>query len=162
VVAGADGGELAQMLKVPLNQDRFFLEAHLKLRPVDFSTDGVFLCGLAHSPKNMDETISQATAAASRATTLLSKDSLTPESAISQVVDENCDGCAYCIDPCPYHALTLIEYMRIGAIKKTVEANEALCKGCGVCQATCPKIGIFVRHYSLDQISAVVEAALEP
>ena len=162
VAARADGGELAQMLKVPLNQDRFFLEAHLKLRPVDFSTDGVFLCGLAHSPKNMDETISQATAAASRATTLLSKDSLTPESAISQVVDENCDGCAYCIDPCPYHALTLIEYMRIGAIKKTVEANEALCKGCGVCQATCPKIGIFVRHYSLDQISAVVEAALEP
>jgi heterodisulfide reductase subunit A len=162
VVAGAEGQELAQMLKVPLNQDRFFLEAHLKLRPVDFATDGVFLCGLAHSPKNLQETISQATAAASRATTLLSKDSLTPESAISQVVDENCDGCAYCIDPCPYHALTLIEYMRNGAIKKTVESNEALCKGCGVCQATCPKDGIFVKHYRIDQIAAVVEAALEP
>ena len=162
VVASADGQELAQMLKVPLNQDRFFLEAHLKLRPVDFSTDGVFLCGLAHSPKNLQETIAQATAAASRATTLLSKDSLTPESAISQVVDENCDGCAYCIDPCPYHALTLIEYMRNGAIKKTVESNEALCKGCGVCQATCPKNGIFVKHYKNDQIAAMVEAALEP
>ena len=162
MVPRADGQELAQMLKVPLNQDRFFLEAHLKLRPVDFATDGVFLCGLAHSPKNLDETIMQAMAAASRATTLLAKDTLVPESAISQVVDENCDGCAYCIDPCPYHALTLIEYLRNGAIKKTVEANEALCKGCGVCQATCPKSGIFVKHYRLDQIAAVVEAALVP
>jgi heterodisulfide reductase subunit A len=162
MTARSDGQELAQMLKVPLNQDRFFLEAHLKLRPVDFATDGVFLCGLAHSPKGLEETIAQATAAAARATTLLAKESLTPESAISQVVDENCDGCAYCIDPCPYHALTLIEYARGGAIKKTVEANEALCKGCGVCQATCPKGGIFVKHYKLDQIATVVEAALVP
>jgi heterodisulfide reductase subunit A len=162
VVAQSDGKQLAQMLKVPLNQDRFFLEAHLKLRPVDFATEGVFLCGLAHSPKGLHETIAQATAAASRAATILSKDSLVPESAISEVIDENCDGCAYCIDPCPYHALTLIEYMRGGAIKKTVEANEALCKGCGVCQATCPKDGILVQHYKLSQIAAVVEAALVP
>jgi len=147
---------------VPLNQDRFFLEAHLKLRPVDFATDGLFLCGLAHAPKSLDETIAQATAAASRAATILAKDELPLESAISEVIDENCDGCAYCIDPCPYQALTLIEYMRSGEIKKTVETNEALCKGCGVCQATCPKRGIFVRHYKLDQIAAVVQAALEP
>jgi heterodisulfide reductase subunit A len=162
IVPRRDGQELAQMLKVPLNQDRFFLEAHLKLRPVDFATDGVFLCGLAHAPKTLDETIAQATAAASRATTILAKDELPLESAISEVIDANCDGCAYCIDPCPYHALTLIEYMASGAIKKTVETNEALCKGCGVCQATCPKRGIFVRHYKLDQIEAVVQAALEP
>jgi heterodisulfide reductase subunit A len=162
VVARPDGQELAQMLKVPLNQDRFFLEAHLKLRPVDFATEGVFLCGLAHSPKGLHETIAQAMAAASRAATILAKDSLTPESAISEVIDENCDGCAYCIDPCPYHALTLIEYVRSGGIKKTVETNDALCKGCGVCQATCPKDGILVQHYRLDQIAAVVEAALVP
>jgi len=162
IVARPDGRELAQMLKVPLNQDRFFLEAHLKLRPVDFATEGVFLCGLAHSPKGLHETIAQATAAASRAATILAKDSLEPESAISEVIDENCDGCAYCIDPCPYHALTLIEYMRGGAIKKTVETNDALCKGCGVCQATCPKDGILVQHYKLNQIAAVVEAALVP
>jgi heterodisulfide reductase subunit A len=162
VVARPDGKDLAQMLKVPLNQDRFFLEAHLKLRPVEFATEGVFLCGLAHSPKALHETIAQATATASRAATILAKDNLTPESAISEVIDENCDGCAYCIDPCPYHALTLIEYMRGGQIKKTVETNEALCKGCGVCQATCPKDGILVKHYKLDQIAAVVEAALVP
>ena len=162
VVARTDGRELAQMLKVPLNQDRFFLEAHLKLRPVDFATEGVFLCGLAHSPKGLDETVVQAMAAASRAATILAKDELPLEAAISEVIDANCDGCAYCIDPCPYHALTLIEYMASGAIKKTVETNEALCKGCGVCQATCPKRGIFVRHYKLDQIEAVMEAALEP
>ncbi|MBM4036885.1 MAG: 4Fe-4S dicluster domain-containing protein [Planctomycetes bacterium] len=162
IVAREDGQALAQMLKVPLNQERFFLEAHLKLRPVDFATDGVFLCGLAHAPKTLDETLAQATAAASRAATILGKDKLPLESAISEVIDANCDGCAYCIDPCPYKALTLIEYMRGGAIKKTVETNEALCKGCGVCQATCPKRGIFVRHYKLDQIAAVVAAALEP
>ena len=162
IEADPAGQELAQMLKVPLNQDRFFLEAHLKLRPVDFATEGVFLAGLAHSPKGLSETISQAAAAASRAATILAKDALTPESAISEVVDANCDGCAYCIDPCPYHALTLLEYVYQGQIKKTVETNEALCKGCGVCQATCPKAGIFVRHYRLDQIEAVVEAALAP
>ncbi len=78
VVAKPDGKDLAQMLKVPLNQDQFFLEAHLKLRPVDFATEGVFLCGLAHSPKNLEETIAQATAAASRATTILAKDNLCP------------------------------------------------------------------------------------
>jgi heterodisulfide reductase subunit A len=162
IVARADGQNLAQMLKVPLNQDRFFLEAHLKLRPVDFATDGVFLCGLAHSPKALHETIAQATAAASRAATILAKDSLVPESAISEVLDEKCDGCAYCIDPCPYHALTLLEYVEKGQVKKTVETNEALCKGCGVCQATCPKDGIQVRHYKMNQIAAVVEAALVP
>jgi len=162
VVAREDGDALAQMLKVPLNQERFFLEAHLKLRPVDFATDGVFLCGLAHAPKALDETISQAMAAASRAATILAKDELPLEAAISEVVDANCDGCAYCIDPCPYQALTLIEYMRNGEVKKTVQTNEALCKGCGVCQATCPKLGIFIRHYKMDQIAAVVDAALVP
>ena len=77
------------------------------------------------------------------------------------MVDENCDGCAYCIDPCPYNALTLIEYMRGGQIKKTVQVNESACKGCGVCQATCPKKGIYIRGFKLDQIAAMVDACLE-
>jgi heterodisulfide reductase subunit A len=154
-------GELARMLKVPLTQDKFFLEAHMKLRPSDFASEGIFLCGLAHSPKSVDECISQASAAASRAATIIAKDELQLEATISQVVDENCDGCAYCIDPCPYNALTLVEYMSDGAIKKTVETDESKCKGCGVCQATCPKKGILIRGFRLEQISAMVDAALE-
>jgi len=153
--------DLAQMLKVPLDQDNFFLEAHMKLRPVDFATEGVFLCGLAHSAKSIEESIAQACGAAARASTILSKDTIELEANISEVIDENCDGCAYCIDPCSYNAVTLIEYMRDGAIKKTVEVDETACKGCGVCQATCPKKGIFVRGFKLEQISAMVDAALE-
>ncbi len=152
--------DLAQKLKLPLTEDGFFLEAHMKLRPVDFASDGIFLCGLAHSPKLIDESIAQASAAAARASTILSKQQIQLEAGISEVVDENCDGCAYCIDPCPYEAITLIEYMKDGAVKKTVESDPAKCRGCGVCQATCPKQGIFVRNFRLDQISAMVEAAL--
>jgi len=128
---------------------------------VDFSTEGVFLCGLAHSPKSIEESIIQAEAAAARASTILSKDTIDLEGNISFVVDENCDGCAYCIEPCPYKAITLIEYMRDGAIKKTVEVNESICKGCGICMATCPKKGVYVKGFKLEQISAQVEAALE-
>lgn len=152
--------DLAQKLKLPLTQDNFFLEAHMKLRPVDFASDGIFLCGLAHSPKLIDESIAQASAAAARASTILSKPQIQLEAAISEVVDEYCDGCAYCIEPCPYEAITLIEYMKDGAVKKTVESDPAKCRGCGVCQATCPKKGIFVRNFKPDQISAMVDAAL--
>ena len=153
--------EVGKLFKIPLNQDKFFLEAHMKLRPVDFATDGVFMCGLAHCPKSVEESIAQAEAAAARATTILSKDEIEIDATISEVVDANCDGCAYCIDPCPYSALTLFEYMYKGSIKKTVERDGALCKGCGVCQATCPKKGIFIRGFKLEQIGAMVDAALE-
>ncbi|MBN2493754.1 MAG: FAD-dependent oxidoreductase [Deltaproteobacteria bacterium] len=161
VVPREDTENLAKMLKVPINQEKFYLEAHMKLRPVDFASEGIFLCGLAHSPKDLSETVAQAMGAAGRASTILANEELPLESAISEVVDANCDGCAYCIDPCPYDALTLLEYKRKGEIKKTVQTNEALCKGCGVCQATCPKQGIFVRSFKLDQLNAMVEAALE-
>jgi heterodisulfide reductase subunit A len=160
IIPNEDVDELGKLFKIPLNQDKFFLEAHMKLRPVDFATDGVFMCGLAHCPKSVDESIAQANAAAARAATILSKDEIELEATISEVVDANCDGCAYCIDPCPYNALTLIEYMHKGSIKKTVQRDGALCKGCGVCQATCPKKGIFIRGFKLEQIGAMVDAAL--
>jgi len=160
IVAGEGNEEIAKFLKVPLNKEGFFLEAHMKLRPVDFATDGVYLCGLAHSAKAVEESIIQAQATASRASTVLSKDSVELEANISQVVDESCDGCAYCIEPCPYQAITLIEYMREGAVKKTVEVDETACKGCGCCMATCPKKGIFVRGFKLEQIGAQIKAAL--
>jgi len=160
IIANDDAEDIAQLLKVPVNSDKFFLEAHMKLRPVDFATDGVFLAGLAHSPKAVDESIIQALGAAGRASTYLSKDSVTLPAAISEVIDENCDGCAYCVDPCPYNAITLIEFMHKGDIKKTVESDPSACKGCGVCQATCPKQGIRVNHFRLDQLGAMVEALL--
>ena len=80
---------------------------------------------------------------------------------ISSVIDENCDGCAYCVDPCPYKAVTLIEYMKNGAIKKTVEVNSSLCKGCGVCQGTCPKKAVVVKGFKLEQLSAMVDGLLK-
>jgi heterodisulfide reductase subunit A len=156
-----DKEEIGKFLKIPLNKYKFFLEAHMKLRPVDFATEGVFLAGIAHGPKFIDESISQACGTVARATTILSRDSLEVEPQISNVVDENCDGCAYCIDPCPYSALTLIEYKRGNQIKKTVQVNEAACKGCGVCQATCPKKGMYVRGFKLEQLAAMVDACLE-
>ena len=161
IVADEGNEEVAKFLKVPLTKEGFFLEAHMKLRPVDFATDGVYLCGLAHSAKAVEESIIQAQAAASRASTVLSKDRIELEANISQVIDENCDGCAYCVEPCSYQAITLIEYMREGSVKKTVEVDETACKGCGVCMATCPKKGIFVRGFKLEQIGAQVNAALE-
>ncbi len=160
VVPGEWNKSIGQLLKVPLTSDQFFLEAHMKLRPIDFSTEGVFLCGLAHSAKAIEESIIQAQAAASRAATILSKDFIDLEANISQVIDENCDGCAFCIEPCPFKAITLIEFMRNGAIKKVVEVNESACKGCGGCQATCPKKGIIVRGFKLEQIYAQVNAVL--
>jgi len=161
IVPSEDAERIAQLFKVPLTSDGFFLEAHMKLRPIDFATDGVFLCGMAHAPKNARESIAQAMGTAARAAALLSKETLELEATISEVVDANCDGCAYCIDPCPYDALALIEYVREGQIKKTVQSNPALCKGCGVCMATCPKEGIFVRNFKPEHLSAMVDAALE-
>jgi heterodisulfide reductase subunit A len=156
-----DNRKIAQFLKVPLNSEGFFLEAHMKLRPVDFMTDGVFLCGLAHSPKTLEESVLQAQAASARAATILARDSIELEANISHVVDEKCDGCAYCVDTCPYKAITLLEYMWQGAIKKVVDTNEAVCKGCGCCQATCPKDGVLIQGFTLEQIRAQIEAALE-
>jgi heterodisulfide reductase subunit A-like polyferredoxin len=155
-----DNKKIAQFLKVPLNSEGFFLEAHMKLRPVDFMTDGVFLCGLAHSPKTIEESILQAQAAVARAATILARDSIELEANISHVVDESCDGCAYCVDTCPYKAITLLEYKWQGGIKKVVETADSNCKGCGCCQATCPKKGIFVRGFTLEQIEAQIQAAL--
>jgi heterodisulfide reductase subunit A len=160
VMPQPDSEDIGKMLKVPLTKDNFFLEAHMKLRPVDFATEGVFLCGLAHGPKFVDESIAQAYGAVARAATILSKDEIEIEPTISHVVDKNCDGCAYCIDPCPYDAITLVEYMREGSVKKTVDVNESACKGCGCCQATCPKEGIFVWKFKLDQLNAMIDACL--
>jgi heterodisulfide reductase subunit A len=104
--------------------------------------------------------LSQAAATAARAATVLARDTIELEPSVSHVVEDNCDGCAYCVDPCPYHALRLVEYDVNGATKKRVEVDEAVCKGCGTCQATCPKNGIFVWHFRPEQLTAQIHAAL--
>jgi heterodisulfide reductase subunit A len=151
---------LAELYKIPLNAEGFFTEAHAKIKPVDAPTEGIFLTGLCHYPKPLQESVAESLATAARATTILSQDSLQLESIISRVIDQNCDGCAFCVDACSFQAITLLEYMFEGKMKKTVDVNEAQCKGCGSCMATCPKMGIEVAGFTLDQLGAQVEAAL--
>jgi heterodisulfide reductase subunit A-like polyferredoxin len=151
---------LAELYKIPLNAEGFFTEAHAKIRPVDTTSEGIFLAGLCHYPKPIQESIAEGLAAASRANTILSKTQLELDSTISHPIDENCDGCAFCVDACPFRAITLIEYIRQGAVKKTVDVDETVCKGCGSCMATCPKKGIYVSGFSLEQLGAQVDAAL--
>ncbi|MGD0995643.1 MAG: CoB--CoM heterodisulfide reductase iron-sulfur subunit A family protein [Candidatus Bathyarchaeia archaeon] len=147
---------LAEMLKVPLTKDGFFLEAHMKLRPVDFATDGIFLCGMAHSPKYLDESIAQACAAAARATTVLSKKTLETEGSIASVVEDLCSGCRVCEHLCPYGAVEI----QIKNGKPVAHVLEALCKGCGSCGTACPTKAITLGHFTNEEILAQIDAAL--
>jgi len=139
-VDAVGNGRLADMLKVPLNADGFFVEAHLKLRPVEFATEGIFLCGLAHSPKMLDENISQARAAASRAATVLSRPTLEVGAQVSCVDQNKCISCMTCVHICPYTAPT------VNADRKA-EIISAKCMGCGICAAECPAKAIQLNHF---------------
>jgi len=146
--------ELAKILKVPLNEDGFFLEAHVKLRPVDFATDGMFLAGMAHSPKSIDESISQAYAAAARACTLLSKGQVSIEPTVSSVDETKCIGCGLCVSLCPSNAIEL----KLKEGGKKAETISASCKGCGICGASCPQQAITMKHFRNKEITAQIEA----
>jgi heterodisulfide reductase subunit A len=152
--------ESSKLFKVPLSEDGFFLEAHKKLRPVEFATEGVFVCGLAHGPKLISESIAQAQAAAAKAAAVLAQGSIELEPVTSAVSLEKCDGCGLCIEVCPFQALSLVEFSRSGELRKVAEVAQSACKGCGSCQATCPKEGIYVRNFRTDQLAAMVMAAL--
>jgi heterodisulfide reductase subunit A len=156
IVPNSDNKRTAEMLKVPLNKDGYFLEAHMKLRPVDFATEGVFLCGMAHSPKYIDESIAQTCAAAARATTILSKPTLEMEGIIAVVNEDLCSGCRICEYLCPYGAIEIKE--KDG--KLTAHVIEALCKGCGACGTACPTKAIEMGHFTTEEILAQVRAAL--
>ncbi len=147
---------VADMLKVPLTKDGFFLEAHMKLRPVDFATEGVFLCGMAHSPKYIDESIAQACAAAARAATILSKKTIEMEGIVASVSEDLCSGCRVCEYLCPYGAVE----MKDKEGKTIAHVLPALCKGCGACGTACPTKAITMGHFTTEQIIAQVEAAL--
>lgn len=157
-VPEVDNERLSQLLKVPLTKDKFFLEAHMKLRPVDFATDGIFLCGLAHSPKFIEECVSQANGAVSRASTILSKPTIEGEAIISVVDEGKCRGCGECVDTCEYGAPEL-QVREDGTIISHI--NEALCKGCGACAVACCNGAITTKHFRNDQIMTMVEAALK-
>jgi heterodisulfide reductase subunit A2 len=146
---------LAQFFKVPLNQDGFYLEAHMKLRPVDFATDGVFVCGLAHYPKPIEESIAQAQAAAARAASVLTREYVEVEPIVSVVDQEGCIGCGLCEASCPFSAIRLIQVHGKGYRAENISAS---CKGCGICAAACPQKAIDMKHFRDRQILAAIHA----
>jgi heterodisulfide reductase subunit A-like polyferredoxin len=148
--SGEDNKHISDMLKVPLNNDGFYVEAHMKLRPVDFATEGIFLCGLAHSPKNIDENISQAQAAASRAATILSKTHLDVSAQVSYVDQDKCISCMTCLKVCPYGA----PFCNIDG-KAQIEA--AKCMGCGICASECPAYAAQLHHFEADQFKVMID-----
>jgi len=152
-----ENDRIAKMLKVPLNAEGFFLEAHAKLRPVDFATEGVYLCGLAHAPKNLKESIAQGKAAAARAVTVISKDYLQTEGTIAHVNENLCVACGACEEVCAYKAVAVEEVERRGRKIRKAVVNPVLCKGCGTCSATCRCGAIDVNGFSDRQVLAEIE-----
>lgn len=149
--------KLAQFFKVPVNDDGFYVEKHAKLGPSDFATDGVFLCGLAHYPKPIDEAIVQGGAAASRAVTLLAREKIHASGEVAQVDPMMCSSCGVCVSICPYSAPSFIAAdARMHAGKAQI--NAVLCKGCGLCVASCRSGAIHLKGFDNDQIFAQISA----
>ncbi len=147
--------KIAQFFKVPLNEAGFFVESHVKLGPSQFASDGVFLCGLAHYPKPIDEAIAQAQAAASRAVTLLSRRKINTSGMVAYVQSQRCTGCGVCVEVCPYNAPSLVKE---GPLAGRAEINPVLCKGCGSCVSSCRSNAAQLRGFEQSQIMAMIEA----
>jgi len=145
---------LAKTLKIPLTRDGFFLEAHPKLRPVEFSVDGIYLCGVAHSAKPISEAVAQAKAAAGKASIQLAKGYVAVEPIVSSVDKEICIGCGICESLCPYAAIRTV---KVGK-KKKAESISASCKGCGICASHCPTMAIYMGSFSNAQIISQIRA----
>jgi len=159
-VVARENKQIADLFKFTVNSDGFFNGAHPKLKPVDLSVAGLFLAGICNYPKPMDESIEEARAAAHRAVTLLSQEEITSE-AIKSFVTDSCDGCALCVDVCPFHAISISN--PDGDVlpnRVRVETDPALCQGCGLCAATCPKEGIMVHGFTMQQLMAQVRSAI--
>jgi heterodisulfide reductase subunit A len=161
VIPNSDCHDLANTFKIPIDADGFFQEAHVKLRPVDFSTDGIFMAGMAHYPKFIDESIIQAQAAAGRASRILSQQSLKAGGQVAVVDEELCTGCLTCVRVCPF-GVPQIKPNLVGAgnILGAAYIETAVCQGCGSCAAECPAHAIQLMHYTDAQMSAKVNALL--
>jgi heterodisulfide reductase subunit A-like polyferredoxin len=150
------------LLKLPVDMDGFFLEAHVKLRPVDFSADGVFMAGLAHYPKLLDETIAQAQAAASRASSVLAQDSILTNARVAVVDPDRCVGCLTCVRICPYGVPVISgQYTGTGEIVGAAYIEAAVCHGCGTCVSECPARAIQLMHYTDAQTINKVDALFD-
>jgi heterodisulfide reductase subunit A-like polyferredoxin len=149
-----DTADLSTVLKAARSPEGFFMEAHVKLRPVDMATDGFYVCGTAHGPKLISETIAQAQAAAARAVTLLALDSVSLSAITAKVITEYCVKCLTCVRSCPFGV------PQFNTDEKVIEINEALCQGCGVCTAVCPRQTINLSFYEDDQIMCKIDALL--
>jgi heterodisulfide reductase subunit A len=152
LVPPVENKTLSQMLKVSLNEDGFFMEAHMKLRPVDFTTEGIFMCGTAHSPKFIDESIAQAQAAASRAMGILAQEELKAGGSVCAVNLLKCTGCGMCEEVCPFNAIA------VDPEEKVAKVNQALCKGCGVCASSCRSGALDVSGVNDEQTLTLIRA----
>ena len=153
-VVAQDTEDLSRIMKLNRNPEGFFMEAHVKLRPVDMIGEGVFLCGTAHGPKLLTETVAQAQAAVSRATTFLSKSEIKLSAITAKVDTDHCVKCLTCVRSCPFQVPTF------NTEKGEVEIDEALCRGCGVCTAVCPREAINLSFYENEQLICKIEALL--
>ncbi|MDY6793398.1 MAG: CoB--CoM heterodisulfide reductase iron-sulfur subunit A family protein [Thermodesulfobacteriota bacterium] len=153
LVSREDAGVVSQMLRVPMNQDGFFLEAHAKLRPLDFAADGIFVCGSARYPATVSEAMSQGIGVSSRVASILFKDKLITSAIVAQINPETCVGCMGCMDVCPFQAISFNQE------KNICEINEILCKGCGNCAATCPSQSAMLKGFKPPQLLSMIRAA---
>ena len=151
-----DNTSLASILGVDLNEDGFFQEAEVKFRPVDFLTAGIFVCGLAHSPRAIEESITQAQAAAQSAVSLLAKEQLVSGKVVSETVQRQCRQCELCVQVCPYDVRLKDEETN------EIVVREALCRGCGACVVACPSGAAKLRGFKDKQIFSLIDAAFAP
>jgi len=150
----AENKKLFELFKVPVNKEGFLIEAHAKLRPVDFASEGIFMAGLAHYPKPIDESITQAKAAVARAMTILSKEGIFVGGVVASVNADRCAACLTCVRTCPYNA------PRIGEEGYAI-IDPAACRGCGACVAECPGKAIALKHFTDEQIIAKTDALFQ-
>lgn len=153
LIAREDAPDLSQLMRISIDQYGFFLEAHVKLRPLDFATDGIFVCGSAHYPATVEEAVSQGLGAAARVGTILFKDKLVISAIVAEINPETCVGCKGCMEMCPYEAISYIPE------KNICEVNKILCKGCGSCAATCPSQSALLKGFKPQQLLAQIRAA---